>query len=349
MYINVFYFHTLNSVGGIESFFWNLGKKYGKDFDITLFYKSGDPAQVDRLSQYIRVKKYRDGQKIRCKRAFCCFNTDIMDNIEADEYYQMLHGDYVSLGVYPSYHYKVQKYISVSETVRDAYQKGRGEDSIVSYNPFVPEKPRKVLNLVSATRLTPDKGLNRMVALAEALDNANIPYLWTVFTDISTRPVSNPNIVLLPPRLNVIDYIANADYYVQLSDAEGYCYSVVEALSVGTPVIVTDFKVVHEIGVENGKNGWILPMDMKILPIADIYKGLKRFKYTPPEDSWADLLVPGDSGIIDNPDKPTKVRCKKVYYDLEFKRQMNYGEEWEVPLKRADKLYDLNLVDFVEE
>jgi len=348
MFINVFYFNTLNSIGGIETFFWNLGKKYGKDFDITLFYRSGDPAQIERLSQFIRVRRFREGMKIRCKRAFVCFNTDIMDSITADEYYQMLHGDYVSLGVYPQYHYKVQKYISVSETVRDSYQKGRGEDSIVSYNPFVPVKPRKVLNLISATRLTPDKGLNRMIALADALDAAGIPYLWTVFTDVP-RPSKNPNVVMMKPRLDIIDYIANADYYVQLSDAEGYCYSVVEALSVGTPVIVTDFKVIREIGVENGKNGWVLPMSMENLPIAEIYKGLKKFKYTAPEDNWNNLLVPGTCEDAEDPNKPLKVRCKKIYWDIEFKREMKYGEEWEVPARRADKLFDLGLIDIVEE
>ena len=34
MYVNVFYFKNINSIGGIETFFWQLGKKYGKDFDI---------------------------------------------------------------------------------------------------------------------------------------------------------------------------------------------------------------------------------------------------------------------------------------------------------------------------
>lgn len=347
MFVNVFYFNTLNSIGGIETFFWNLGKKYGKDFDITLFYRSANSEQVERLSQFIRVKRFRDGMKIRCKRAFVCFNTDIMDSIEADEYYQMLHGDYVSIGVYPQYHYKVQKYISVSETVRDAYQKGRGEDSIVSYNPFVPVKPRKVLNLVSATRLTPDKGLNRMFALADALDANHIPYIWTVYTDLP-RKSKNPSIVFLPPRLDVIDYIANADYYVQLSDAEGYCYSVVEALSVGTPVIVTDFKAAHEIGVVNGKNGWILPMSMENLPIADIYKGLKKFKYEAPEDKWGELLVSGKCEDFEDPNSIVKVRCKRVYLDIELGREMKYGEEWECTMRRADKLIDLDLVEILE-
>lgn len=346
---NVFYFDQINSIGGIETFFYQLGKKYGKDYDITLFYKSGDSAKVRQLSQFIRVKKFQHGQTIKCKRAFVTFYADILDHIEAEEYYQMLHGDYAAMRIFPKDHPKIQQRVSVSEVVRESYKKAKGIESIVCYNPYTPEKPRKVLNLVSATRLTAEKGWNRMLTLADELDKADIPFQWLVYTDNPDKEVKNPSIVLMKPRLNAIDFIANADYYVQLSDVEGYCYSIVEALSVGTPVIVTDFPVAHEIGVENGKNGWILPMDMKILPIAEIYKGLKKFKYTPPEDSWADLLVPGDSGIIDNPDKPIKVMCKKVYYDLEFKRQMNYGEEWEVPLKRADNLYDLGLVDIIGE
>lgn len=347
-YANLFYFNTLNSIGGIETFFYQLGKKYGKDFDITIFYRTADAGQVRRLSEFCRVKKYRDGQTIRAKRAFLCFNLDLLPHIEADEYYQMLHGDYVSLGVYPQTDPKITKWISVSEVVRDAYKKGKGEDSIVCYNPYTPVKPRKVLNLVSATRLTKDKGLNRMKALAEALDTAGIPYRWDIYTDKNTEAVVNPSICTRPPRLDVIDFVANADYFVQLSDAEGYCYSVVEALSVGTPVIVTDFKVAHEIGVVNGKNGWILPMDMKDLPIADIYKGLKKFKYEPLPDIWDQLLVKSDSSTYEDEPTVITVRCKRVYFDLDFKRMMGYGETWECDRKRADYLEGLNLVEVLE-
>lgn len=349
MYINVFYFHTLNSIGGIETFFWQLGKKYGADFDITVFYREGCQEQIERLSKYVRVKRYRDGMKIRCKRMFVCFNTDILDNVEAEEYYQMLHGDYVSLGVYPDKDPKINKWISVSETVRDSYKVGMGEEGIICYNPFTPEKPRKVLNLISATRLTKDKGLGRMEALASALDKADIPYLWTVFTDVTSRVVHHPNVVLMPARQNITDYIANADYLVQLSDAEGYCYTVVEALSAGTPVIVTDFKVIHEIGVKDGVNGWVLPMDMSSIPVEDIYKGLRKFKYTAPEDCWGELLVPGESDYAEKMKQIVRVRCKRVYYDLKFEREMVCGEEWEVPMLRADKLLDLGLVDLVGE
>lgn len=345
-YVNVFYFHTLNSIGGIETFFYQLGKKYGKDFDITLFYRNGDPAQVKRLSEVIRVKKYRDGHTIKCQRMFACFNTDILDYIEADEYYQMLHGDYTSLGVYPSAHEKLQKWISVSEVVRDAYKKGKGEDSVVCYNPFTPVKPRKVLRLISATRLTPDKGFNRMETLAEALEKANIPFIWDVYSD-SGKVFQSENVFVRPPRLDIIDFIGDADYFVQLSDAEGYCYSVVEALSVGTPVIVTDFKVAREIGVQDGKNGWILPMCMSKIPVDKIYKGLKKFTYTPLEDRWGELLVEGKMKEKD-PTEVVRVRSFQIYYDLEMERNVMAREEFETNRYRAEYLESLDLVEILE-
>ena len=162
MNTNLFYFKQLNSIGGIETFFWNLAQKYGKDYDITVLYRTGDAEQVKRLSELVRVRKYRDGEHVKCKRAFCAFNTDILDYIDAEEYYQVLHGDYRSLNVLPQKHNKLQEYVACSKVVRDAYSDITGKVAEVSYNPFVYQKPRKVLRLVSATRLTPDKGLKRM-------------------------------------------------------------------------------------------------------------------------------------------------------------------------------------------
>lgn len=348
MMTNVFYFDQINSIGGIETFFYQLGKKYGKDYDITLFYRTGDATQVQRLSQYIRVRKHRDGQTIRCKRAFVTFYADILNYIEADEYYQVLHGDYTAMQIYPKDHAKIGQRIAVSEVVRDSYRNAKGIDSIVCYNPYTPEKPRKVLNLVSATRLTKEKGWERMLALASALDNAGIPFHWTVYTDSTNKPNSNPSISLMPPRTDVVDFIANADYFVQLSDCEGYCYSIVEALCAGTPVIATDFPVAREIGLINGVNGFIVPMSMQNLPIAEIYKGLKKFKYEPLPDKWGELLANGAPDFEAVKTEMVRVRCKKYYFDLIFSRHMNYGEEWEVPRIRAEQLENLDLVEVLE-
>lgn len=348
MNTNLFYFKQLNSIGGIETFFYNLAQKYGKEFDITILYKEGNKKQVERLSKLVRMRKYKDGERVRCKRAFCAFNTDILDYIDADEYYQVLHGDYRALGVLPMPHQKLQKYVACSQVVSDAYADITGKVAEVAYNPVVVQKPRKALRLISATRLTPDKGWNRMLQLAKALDEAGVPYQWDIYTDMH-KPIDSPNITLHKPRLDVINFVAAADYFVQLSDAEGYCYSVVESLCAGTPVIVTDFQVAHEIGVVNGKNGWILPMDMSNLPIEDICKGVKKFKYTPLEDRWGEYLLPIPPTYEEEMNQIVKVRCKRIYFDLEFKRQIDAGEEWKCTRRRGEMLEDLNLVDIIEE
>ena len=164
-----------------------------------------------------------------------------------------------------------------------------------------------------------------------------------------SRTITSPNIILRRPTLDIVDYIANADYYVQLSDAEGYCYSVVEALSVGTPVIVTDFKVAREIGVKDGVNGFVLPMDMSKVPVDSIYKGVKKFKYTPLEDCWDKLLVPGKAENEDDDLKMVKVRVKRIYLDIQLNREMRFGEEFECTMRRADELEELNLVEILGE
>lgn len=344
--VNVFYFNTLNSIGGIETFFYQLGKKYGKDFDILVLYRAADLNQVERLSKVVRCRRYYDGQIVRCKRAFLTFDLGIIDYIQADEIYQMLHGDYAQIGVFPKRDDRVRNFVAVSKVVSDSYRDYIGTDSTVCYNPYTPAKPRKVLRLISATRLTKEKGFKRMVTLADELTKAGIPFQWDIFTD-SIQKFENPNVVFRKPRLDILDFIADADYFVQLSDTEGYCYSVVEALCAGTPVIVTDFKVAHEIGVEDGVNGFILPMSMENLPLERIYKGLKKFKYAPPADNWGELLVPGKSE--EDSTTMVRVKCKRVYYDIEWQREMQYGEEWEVPLSRADKLLDLNLVELAKD
>ena len=94
MNTNLFYFQTLNSIGGVETFFYQLAKKYGKKYDITIMYSNADPEQVKRLSQYVRVKRYKDGERIKCKRCFVAFNAWILDHVDAEEYIQMLCSPY---------------------------------------------------------------------------------------------------------------------------------------------------------------------------------------------------------------------------------------------------------------
>lgn len=57
---------------------------------------------------------------------------------------------------------------------------------------------------------------------------------------------------------------------VQLSDTESFCYSAFEALQRGVPVILTNFTEAYNI-VEDGKNGYLVDMDLKNLDVDKIF------------------------------------------------------------------------------
>ena len=64
IYGNVLYFDNINSIGGVEQYFYYLAKKYNK-YDITIFYSTGDEKQIKRLRELVRVVQFR-GQRIKC-------------------------------------------------------------------------------------------------------------------------------------------------------------------------------------------------------------------------------------------------------------------------------------------
>lgn len=338
---NLYYFYTISKIGGIETFFYQLAKKY-QDYDLTIVYRNADPDQLKRLRKYVRCIPYT-GQTFECERAFFNFNTDIIDNVKAKEYILVVHGDYKAmmqqgqLASTPG-HPKINKYIGVSKNACKAFTEITGKPCELCYNPIDIEKPKRVLNLISATRLTREKGKGRMEIFAKALDNAGIPYIWTVFTN-DTEAIKNPNIIYMTPRLDITNYIANADYLVQLSDNEGYCYSVIEALSMGVPVITTPCPVFEELGIRNKENGYILPFDMKEIPIEDIYNKIPKFTYAPPQDDWDKFLLKGETTYLKDKDKRFKVRATDAYenlhlQDAELGRKPTRGETWDVDYYR---------------
>ena len=65
----------------------------------------------------------------------------------------------------------------MSQSVCDVFTELTGLPCTLCYNPITIEKPKRVLYLISATRLTREKGKDRILKLAKALDNAGIPYI----------------------------------------------------------------------------------------------------------------------------------------------------------------------------
>lgn len=343
---NVFWFSNLNQIGGTETFLYYLARKYS-DWDITIYYNTADPLQLCRLSQYCRCVRYNGG-RIKCDRIFLAYSHDIIDNVDADEYCFISHIDYKARKVKPPIHPKITKYYGVSQTVCDSWKELTGIDMECLYLPIVLDKPKKVLNLISATRLTDEKGGWRMKALADLLDSKGVPYTWSIYTN-KPGGINSKNVVYRQPRLDLIDFIAEADYLVQLSDSESYCYSVAEALSVGTPVIVTDIPALKEIGVVDHKNGFILGFDMEEVPLDDIINSKLKFTYKPPKELWGTVLAKGQS-TYDPEKEGFQIRVKPIqnYYDMELKKNLTISSPaFPVSPERAKTLVEKGLVKFV--
>ena len=341
---NIFYFSNINVIGGVEAFFHYLVKKY-QDKDIVVYYKTADQKQLERLKKYIRCIKF-NGQHIKCEKAFFNYNPDIIEYVDANEYIQVIHADYkVQSGLSTFTSSKITKYIGVSKLACESFTEVTGKPCELCYNPIILDKPKRVLRLISVTRLTPEKGKPRMIKLAQLLDEAGIPYLWTIFTNDSNA-IQNPNVVYMKPKLDIIDYIAANDYLVQLSDCEAFCYSVVEALTLGVPVIATDLPVYKEIGL-NDSNSFRVDLDMKNVPINDIYEKKFNFKYQPPEDNWRNELAKGDNTWSSEKHKIVTCVCirQNGYEDIKLNKRIIFGEEIQCTLERADLLVGLGLVE----
>jgi len=340
-FTNIYYFYYLNVIGGTETFLYQLAKKY-KDYDLTIIYRYADAKQVERLKKYVRCIKFT-GQQIECDRAFFNYGADIIGNVHAKDYYLVVHADYEAVAktnpnFMASFSPKINHFIGVSDLACKAFTKVTGKLCEKSYNPIEIEKPKKVLNLISATRLSKEKGKHRMEQLAAALDKEGIPYIWTIFTT-DTNAIDNPNIVYMKPRLDITNFIANADYLVQLSDNEGYCYSVVEALGMGTPVIVTHCPVFDEIGLKNKENCFLLDFDMKNIPIKEIYESELKFTYTPLPDSWDKFIIKNPSTYKEEINTIYTVQALKTYEenhieDGQLHMIPNPGFKWDVDCER---------------
>ena len=343
---NVIYFPNINVCGGIETFCYEFGLMYGKKYDITLIFERGDADMVRKIAETCRVIKYRDGDEIDCDTFIFGYGHEIIDHVKAKRIIQTFHADYICRHLNPCMDERITDRFGVADNttngIREHYEWAK--DIVTMYNPYTAKKPRKVLKLVSATRLTPEKGFARMVRLAEALDASKIPYHWLVFTD-SRQTFPNKNVSLMEPRHDVLDFIADADYLVQLSDTEGYSYSIVEALSVGTPVICTALPVADEQGVINGKTGFILPFDMSEIPIDAIYKGLPKFTVMPRESQYEKVLAKGKAQYERDRKTTVEVKAIKHYFDIELNKDQYVGNIHEVTWERAEKLADMGLVE----
>ena len=347
---NIFFVADINVIGGVETYLWELVKKY-QDYDIAVVYKTGNEQQINRLKQFCMVYQHTN-QKIKCKVAIINYDVSIINFIEEGaDIYQTIHGDY-SNKVYswkPLTHPRIKDYICITQYMMDTFTQITGKtNTILHYNPLtIDDKNDDMLILVSATRLTKIKGKDRMIALANALDNAGIKYIWYVFTN-DVNAIQNPNVVYMKPRLDVRRWIKKADYLVQLSDTEALCYAMFEALFMNVPVICTPFPFLDEFNIKDGKNAWILDFDLSNMKhIVSNIMNKPKFEYKKFDDGYDEVLDHTPSHFKEDKIMKVKVEALDTYEKLNITdavlgRVPKAGEQFEVTKERLNILMGNN-------
>jgi glycosyltransferase involved in cell wall biosynthesis len=329
----VIYTSYLYKIGGIETWVYNFVELMKDKYDLTLVTKSFPRENRSKLSIPIIESA---NPIIECDTLIM---VRIMDEVPKGIAYKRLVRTCHACKVRPEW-YIINDYddlIHVSKASKKSFQtKGK-----VIHN-MLTKSDDEALMIVSATRIpAPDKGKNaeRILKLAKMLNDKGIPFIWFNFSD---NALVNPpkNFFNVGTTENIQAYVKKADYLVQLSDAEGFCYSILEALVNGTAVICTPFETTKELGVKDGVNGYIVPFDMDF----DVEKLRKvpQFDY-----EWDNKpLIESWQKILDKPPKKKKavgveIKVTRDYFDTDLKRGMRSGEKITVRPDRADKIIRL--------
>lgn len=264
----------------------------------------------------------------------------------------VVHADYTQpcYTILPNFkHPKIKKVFGITQYICDTLKNNFGVNAELCYNPLLLNEKEKRITLVSATRLSAIKGGKRMKALADALDLKGINYVWYVFTNDNDCINSN-NVIFLPPRLDVYKWIADADYLVQLSDTEACSYSIVEALTLGTKVIVTPLPYLSEMNI-NKTNALIMNFDLSNIDdvVAQI-ENISRVKWKMPEDNYGKYLAQGKSKYEEAKRMSIKIKVKNKFLDMKHNNALRrVGEIFIEDNARAVDLISRGFCTLVEE
>lgn len=341
----VLYIEKSMEITGITTWIYNFCLNMNNKKDIIVLYKEMDSWQLMRLLPLVQCEKVGD-RKIICDTLIMCSIKDqIPKSVSYKKSVQVIHSCKDSIPLPKDR----DVLVSVSQTSKDSF----GCDSIVI--PNLMGICEKRLLLVSTVRIgAADKGKNneRMLKLAKILNDNNVRFTWLYFSSVSLQGAPE-NMIQMKPTLDILDWIRRADALVNLSDQEGFCYSIVEAMCLGTKVITTDISVLPEIGFKDGYHGFKLPFnftDDDVLKAVRIPLGKTNYTYNnkPMIDKWLDVLgrkQPKGNYHFDADNVTVQVRMS--YKDMQLGREVFRNETFRVSHERALHLRSLELVDIL--
>ena len=160
----------------------------------------------------------------------------------------------------------------------------------------------------------------------------------------------------MAPVLDVQPYIARADYLVQLSDQEAYSYSVLEALTLHTALLVTPIPSIYEEGLIEGVNGYTLPFDFSENTDLSFLRNVPKFDFEYDNKSiiaqWRKLIDSKSVKKVELPKKPRGTRCAvkvlQTYRDVVLNTVLMQGAVVEMDSDRALDLANMRFVELLE-
>jgi glycosyltransferase involved in cell wall biosynthesis len=274
----VLYSKVVRKVSGLQTFEKIFCKKLSKHFDLTFVYESTHNERfIKEIEQYCKVVKLQ-GQTID---ADICIYSSLQHGIkiQAKKNYQIIHSNLKAWNVKYEKPEYINNLIAVSETVARTLKEDMDLESITIENMLDEPKLEKVLRLITASRIETGKGFERVIDISKALRQAGKRFTWEIYGDGSLHYINElkykltgiHEVQFMSYHNSIQSYMATGDYVVQLSDDEGFCYSVYEALQIGKPVIVTNWPGIEKV-VKNGENGYILNMDLSNLDVEKLYE-----------------------------------------------------------------------------
>ena len=277
----IIYFNTIHTIGGIETWIYTLGKKY----EFSVVYDKADKKQIERLNNIGIETIWNVGQEIECDTLLLML-WDYNANIKAKHRYLFIHGIYNSLneiGNIPEH-----EVFAVSKVAAERFEKITGIKTDVLYNPINIEEQPKPLIIGVFSRLSKEKGKERIKYIADKLIEQNKEFLMLIFTDI---PFDYPDsrVVFMKPTLNNIGWMKKCDYILNPSDTEAGSYTLQEALKLKIPLIVTKLPILEEFGINNS-NAKILEFDMSNLDIEDLWNIPVVNWNEPISKEWEDIM-----------------------------------------------------------
>lgn len=335
----VVYRSFLSVIGGIETAIYNFCELLRDVYDITFIYDTCDQSQIFRLRKLVNCVKYT-GQKIECdKFIFYGLNPDqILSTVRANEIIQQICCDIKAIKVRPKINPNFKYFADSKNSAQIMNEIYPNLKCGVLHNIFSSAERKRVLHLMTASRLSWEKGYERMKTMAKRMHQLNIPFTWEIFTNDKPNEEID-GMFFRKPRLNVLAYMNGKDYGIQLSETESWCCTATEFLLAGIPMVLTDFPSAKE-QVKDGKNGFILNRDLTNLDLTIQKMYETKFSYLdyviPSVNEWKKVLgQKQDSNYEYKGGEDCLVKAIRNYYDTVLQRNVSVGEIFEVSKDRS--------------